>query len=107
VEVMNLLPELTNIGNRKDARTVDIIGFLEANGVKLTPSANNYEKIMTTNHASPIIIEYSVLRHPFESTDLPTSWLQFYILFQKEKLLVPFNQKYEAINLGNQFNEQK
>jgi hypothetical protein len=107
VEVMNLLSELTNIGNRKDVRTVDIIGFLAANGVKLTSLANNYEKIMTTNHASPIIIEYSVLRHPFESTDLPTSWLQFYILFQKEKLLVPFNQKYEAINLGNQFNEQK
>jgi hypothetical protein len=28
-------------------------------------------------------------------------------LFKKEKLLVPFNQKSEAINLGNQFNEQK
>jgi hypothetical protein len=28
-------------------------------------------------------------------------------LFQKEKLLVPFNQKDEAINLGNQWNEQK
>jgi hypothetical protein len=106
VEVMNLLPNLTNIGSCKDVRTADIIGFLNVNGVKLTRLSKNYEKIMRTNHASPIIIEYSVLRHSFESTDLPTSWLQFCILFQKEKLLVPFNQKYEAINLGNQLNEQ-
>jgi hypothetical protein len=69
--------------------------------------ANNYEKIMTTDHKSPIIIEYSVMRHSFESTDLPPSWIQFCILFQKEKLPVPFNQKGEAISLGNQFNEQK
>jgi hypothetical protein len=95
------------IGSRKNVRTVDIIGFLKTNGVKLTPLANNYEKIMTTDHKSPIIIEYSVTRHSFESTDLPPSWIQFCILFQKEKLLVPFNQKGEAISLGNQFNEQK
>jgi hypothetical protein len=96
-----------NIGNRKDVRTVDIIGFLEANNVKLRPLANNYKNIMTTDHTSPIIIEYSVMRHSFESTDLPPSWIQFCILFQKEKLLVPFNQKGDAISLGNQFNEQK
>jgi hypothetical protein len=77
VEVKDLLPQLTNIGSRKDVRTTDITGFLTTNGVELTPLTNDYEKIMRTNHASPIIIEYSVLRHSFESTDLPTSWLQF------------------------------
>jgi hypothetical protein len=107
VEVKDLLPQLTNIGNRKDVRTADIIGFLESNGVKLARLSDNYEKIMRTNHASPIIIEYFVTRHLFESKELPTSWLQFCILFQKEKLLVPFNQKGEAINLGNQWNNQK
>jgi hypothetical protein len=107
VEVMNLLPKLTNIGNRKDVRTADIIGFLKTNSVKLARLSENYEKIMRTNHVSPIIIEYSLTRHSFESKELPTSWLQFCILFQKEKLLVPFNQKYEAINLGNQWNNQK
>jgi hypothetical protein len=107
VAVMNLLPHMKNIGNRKDLRTVDIIGFLKTNGVKLTPLANNYEKIMTTDHTSPIIIDYSVMRHSFESTDLPPSWIQFCILFKKEKLLVPFNLKGDAINLGNQYNEQK
>jgi hypothetical protein len=106
-EVKDLLPQLTTFGSRKDVRTTDIIGFLTTNGVKLTPLANDYEKIMRTTHASPIIIDYSVLSHSFENTDLPTSWLQFCILFQKEELLVPFNQKGEAINLGNQFNEQK
>jgi hypothetical protein len=104
---MDLLPHLKNIGNRKDVRTVDIIGFLTTNGVKLKTLANNYENIMATDHTSPIIIEYSVLRHLFESTDLPPHWLQFCILFKKEKLLVPFNQKGEAINLGNQYNKQK
>jgi hypothetical protein len=107
VVVKNLLPDLTNIGSRKDVRTTDIIGFLTTNGVKLTHLSDDYETIMRTDHASPIIIEYSVARHTFESTDLPSSWLQFCILFKKEKLLVPFNQKGEAINLGNQFNEQK
>jgi hypothetical protein len=106
-EVRNLLPEITDIGSRKDVRTTDIIGFLTTNGVKLTRLSDDYETIMRTDHASPIIIEYSVARHTFESTDLPASWLQFCILFKKEKLLVPFNQKGEAINLGNQFNEQK
>jgi hypothetical protein len=106
-EVTDLLPQLTNIGSRKDVRTTDIIGFLTTYGVELTRLSDNYETIMRTNHASSIIIEYSVTRHPFESTDLPTSWLQFCILFQKEKLLIPFNQKGDAINLGNQFNEQK
>jgi hypothetical protein len=75
--------------------------------VSLNINANNYENIMATDHASPIIIEYSVTRHMFESKELPASWLQFCILFQKEKLLVPFNQKDEAINLGNQYNKQK
>jgi hypothetical protein len=89
VEVMNLLPNLPNIGNCKDVRTADIIGFLETNGVKLARLSKNYEKIMRTNHASPIIIEYSVTRHSFESKELPTSWLQFCILFQKEKFLSP------------------
>jgi 23S rRNA-/tRNA-specific pseudouridylate synthase len=107
VAVMDLLPHLTNICNRKDVRTAHIIGFLKTNGVKLTTLANNYENIMATDHASPIIIEYSVLRHSFESTDLPPSWIQFCILFKKEKLLVPFKQKGDAINLGNQYNEQK
>jgi hypothetical protein len=106
-EVKDLLPQLTNIGSRKDVRTTDIIGFLTRNGVELTPLAKDYEKIMRTNHANPIIIEYSVTRHPFESTDLPASWLQFCILFQMEKLLVPFNQKGEAISLGNQWTNQK
>jgi hypothetical protein len=106
-EVKDLLPQLTNIGSRKDVRTTDIIGFLTTNGVELTPLTNDNKKIMITSHASPIIIEYSVTRHSFESTDLPASWLQFCILFQKEKLLVPLNQKGEAISLGNQFNEQK
>jgi hypothetical protein len=104
---MNLLPHMKNIGNCKDVKTVDIISFLETNGVKLTPLANNYEKIMTTDHASPIIIEYSVMRHSFESMDLPPSWIQFCILFKKEKLLVPFNQNGDVINLGNQWNNQK
>jgi hypothetical protein len=107
VEVKNLLPQLTNIGSRKDVRTADSIGFLESKGVKLARLSDNYKKIMRTNHASPIIIECSVTRHSFESKELPTSWLQFCILFQKEKLLVPFNQKGEAINLGNQWNNQK
>jgi hypothetical protein len=108
VEVKNLLPQLMNIGSRKDVKTTDIIGFLTTNGVDLPPPlTNGYETIMRTNHASPIIIEYSVMRHSFGSTDLPLSRLQFCILFKKEQLLVPFNQKYEAINLGNQFNNQK
>jgi hypothetical protein len=42
VSVMNLLPHIKNIGNRKDVRTDDIIGFLTTNAVKLTPLANNY-----------------------------------------------------------------
>jgi hypothetical protein len=105
VEVMALLPHLTNIGNRKDVRTVDIIGFLTTNSVKLKTLTNNYENIMSTDHASLIIIKYSVLRHSFESKHLPPYWLQFCILFKKEKLLVPFNQKGEAFNLGNQYNE--
>jgi hypothetical protein len=62
---------------------------------------------MRTDHASPTITEYSITRHLFKSKELPTSWLQFCILFQKEKLLVPFNQKGEAINLGNLWNNQK
>jgi hypothetical protein len=107
VKVKNLLSQLMNIGSRKDVRTTDIIGFLTRNGVELTLLTNGYETIMRTNHASLIIIEYSVTRHLFESTDLPISWLQFCILFQTEKLLVPFNQKGEAISLGNQFIEQK
>jgi hypothetical protein len=107
VEVKNLLPELTNIGSHKDVRTNDIIGLLTTNGVKLTRLYNDYKNIMTMNHASPIIIEYSVTRHLFESKELPTSWLQFCILFKKEKLPVPFNQKGEAINLGNQWTNQK
>jgi hypothetical protein len=103
----DILPQMKNIGNRKDVRTNDIIGFLTTNGVELTPLAIDYETIMKTDHTSPIIIEYAVTRHSFESTDLPPSWIQFCLLFKKEKLLVPFNQKSEAINLGNQFNEQK
>jgi hypothetical protein len=106
-EVKNLLPQLTNIGSRKDVRTTDIIGFLTRNGVKLTRLYDDYKTIMTTNHASPIIIEYSVTRHLFESKELPTSWLQFCILFQKEKLLIPYNHKGETINLGNQWTNQK
>jgi hypothetical protein len=82
VEVMNLLPLIKNIGNRKDVRTADIIGFLETNGVKLARLSENYKKIMRTDHASSIIIEHSVTRHSFESKELPTSWLQFCILFQ-------------------------
>jgi hypothetical protein len=62
---------------------------------------------MTTDYASPIIIKYSAMRHMFENTDLPPSWIQFCILFKKEKLLVPFDQTGSAINLGKQFNEQK
>jgi hypothetical protein len=107
VAVMDLLPHLTNIGNRKDVRTIDIIGFLKTNGVKLARLPNNYKKIMRTDHVSPIIIKYSVTRHMFESKELPTSWLQFYILFQKEKLLAPFNQKSETIILGNQWTNQR
>jgi hypothetical protein len=41
VAVMDLLPHMKNIGNRKDVRTDDIIGFLTTNSVKLTPLANN------------------------------------------------------------------
>jgi hypothetical protein len=107
VAVMDLLPQLTNIGNRKDVRIADIIGFLETNGVKLARLSENYKKIMRTDHASPIIIEYSVTHHSFESKELPASWLQSCILFQMEKLLVPFNQKDDTINLGNQYNKQK
>jgi hypothetical protein len=107
VAVKDLLPQLTNIGNRKDVIAKDIIDFLTTNGVKLTPLTINYKTIMTTDHTSPIIIEYSVTRHVFESKELPTFWLQFCILFKKEKLLVPFNEKGEAINLGNQFIDQK
>jgi hypothetical protein len=107
VAVKDLLPHIKNIGDRKDVRTNDIIGFPTMNGVEVTPLANDYETIMTKDHASPIIIEYAVMRHTFENTDLPPSWIQFCILFKKEKLRVPFNQKGDAINLGNQFNEQK
>jgi hypothetical protein len=105
--VADLLPHLTNIGNRKDVRTIDTIGFLKTNGVKLARLPKNYKKIMRMDHASPIIIEYSVTRHMFESKELPTSWLQFCILFQKEILLAPFNQKSETIILGNQWTNQK
>jgi hypothetical protein len=107
VAVMDLLPHIKNIGNRKDVRTDDIIGFLTTNGIKLTLLTNDYKTIMETDHVSPIIIEYTVMRHLFESTDLPASWLQFSLLPKKEKLLPPFNQRGDAINLGNQFNEQK
>jgi hypothetical protein len=107
VAAMDLLPHIKNIGNRKDVRTNKIIGFLTTNGVKLTPLTNDYETIMKTDHASSIIIKYAVMLHPFKSTDLPASWLQFSLLLKKEKLLVPFNQRGCAINLGNQFNEQK
>jgi hypothetical protein len=108
VSVMNLLPHIENIGNRKDVRTDDIIRFLTTNGVELTPLTNDYKTTMTTDHTRPIIIEYTVLRHPYENKDLPASWLQFSLLLRKEKLLVvPFNQTGDAINLGRQFNEQK
>jgi hypothetical protein len=36
-EVINLLPNLKNIGSRKDVRTVDIIGFLETKASSLHP----------------------------------------------------------------------
>jgi hypothetical protein len=104
---MNLLPDIKNIGSRKDVRTDDTISFLTTNGVNKVPLTDNYETIMTIDHVSPIIIEYSVLPHAFENTDLPPSWLQFCILFKKEKLLVPFNVTGYAINLGKQFTQQK
>jgi hypothetical protein len=107
MSVMNLLPHIKNIGNRKDVRTNDIIGFLTTNGGELAPLTNDYGTIMTTDHASPIMIEYTVLRHPFENTDLSAAWLQFCLVQKKEKLLVPFDQTGSAINLGKQFNEQK
>jgi hypothetical protein len=108
VPVMNLLPHIKNIGNHKEVRTDDIIGFLTTNGVELTtPLTKDYKTIMTTDHANPIIIEYTVLRHMFENTDLPPSWIQFCILFKKGKLLVPFDQTGSAINLGKQFIDQK
>jgi hypothetical protein len=91
-EVENLLPQLTNIGSCKDVRTTDIISFLTTNGVELTRLSDDYdyEKIMRTDHASPIIIEYSVTHHTFESTDLPTSWLQILYPLQKGKTSRPF-----------------
>jgi hypothetical protein len=67
VVVMDLLPHLTNIGNCKDVRTIGIIGFLKTNGINLARLSANYEKIMRTDHASPIIIEYSVTGHSSES----------------------------------------
>jgi hypothetical protein len=107
VAVMDLLPHIKNISNRKEVRTDDINGFPTTNVVELTPLTNDYEMTMTTDHASLIIIDYTVLRHPFKNMDLPASWLQFCLLLKKEKLLVPFNQTGNAINLGRQFNEQK
>jgi hypothetical protein len=53
VEVKDLLPQLTNIGSRKDIRTTDIIGFLTANGVELTPLTNDYEKIHENESREP------------------------------------------------------
>jgi hypothetical protein len=107
MSVMNLLTDIKNIGNRKDVRTDDIIGFLTTNGVNIVPLTNDYKTIMTMNHANPIIIEYSVTRHVFESKELPPSWLQFCLLLKKEQLLVPFNEIGTAINFGKQFNQQK
>jgi hypothetical protein len=57
--------------------------------------------------AAAVFIEYTVLYHLFENTDLPPSWLQFCILFKKEKPLVPFDQTGSAINLDRQFIDQK
>ena len=102
---MNLLIDIKNIGSRKDVRTDDIIGFLTTNGVTIVPLNGDYETIMTTEHDSPIIIEYSVIRHGKENPNLPISWLQFCLLFKKEKLLVPFNEVCPAIILGKQINE--
>jgi hypothetical protein len=41
VKVKNLLPQLTNIGSRKDVKTTDIIGLLTTNGVELTRLSDN------------------------------------------------------------------
>jgi len=108
-KVLDLLPGLQNIGHRKDVRSDDVIGFLTENGVKLLTlsESDTYEAILTGDHASPVIIEYSVLRHKYENPDLPDNWIQFCLLFKKEKLLVPFNEFGTAIILGNQFTLKK
>jgi hypothetical protein len=53
-EVKDLLPQLRNIGSRKDVRANDIFGFFTTNGVELTHLSDNYEKIMRTDHASHV-----------------------------------------------------
>jgi hypothetical protein len=98
IPVMNLLPGLHNLGHRKDVRS----------RVTILPITDPYKTIMTMmDHASPVIIEYSVTRHPFENLALPASWTQFCLLYKKEKLLIPFNETGSAINLGTQFTTTK
>jgi hypothetical protein len=105
--VMNLLPGLQTLGHRKDVRSIDVIGFLTNNSVTILPITGSYEAIMTMDHASPVIIEYSVTRHPYENLALPASWTQFCLLYKKEKLLIPFNESGFAISLGTQFTNTK
>jgi hypothetical protein len=93
VAVKDLLPQMKNIGNRKDVRTNDIIGFLTTNGVELTPLATDYETIMKMDRTRPIIIKEAVSHPSFKSTDLPPSWLQFCLLLKKENYLFPSTRR--------------
>jgi hypothetical protein len=104
---MNLLPSLQTLGHRKDVRSIDVIGFLTNNGVTILPIIASYEAIMTMDHASPVIIEYSVTCHLYENLALPASWTQFCLLYKMEKLFIPFNEIGFAISLGTQFTNTK
>jgi hypothetical protein len=107
-EVMDRLKDVKNIGCRRDLRGFDTIDFLAENNITITAisSSEGYGDIMTGNHSSPIIIEYTVLRHRLEDISLPIAWTQFCLLCKKENLLVTFNENGTNIRLGTQFNSK-
>jgi hypothetical protein len=74
-EAMDSLKSYKNIESHKNFRAINIPGFLERNDVTITAIADSetYEKILTSDHSSPIIIKYTVLRHKLEDKSLPIS----------------------------------
>jgi hypothetical protein len=103
-EVLERLHSMRSLSLRKNVRSTDVIGFLTENGVNIVPINDpSYEAIMTGDHKNPVILEYSVMRHPLERAVPPTSWIQFCLLYKECNMLIPFNEIGSAISFGRQF----
>jgi hypothetical protein len=103
-EVLERLHSMRSLSLRKNVRSTDVIGFLTEHGVNIVPINDpSYEAIMTGDHKNPVILEYSVMRHPLERAVPPTSWIQFCLLYKECNMLIPFNEIGSAISFGRQF----